>query len=222
MKQIARALRLFGRQKEIRHYLWRPLAISLAVFMLAGVAASWLFAGALSALAGSLGLPAQAGAAAGIFLSAAAFLFLSGPIFVVVSSLISSFHWDPLGRKVESLTGGREDFPASPPAFFIKEIVLRGLFAVLVLGITVPLLFTPAAPAAALLAGLLAFSDFTGAAYQRRGVPFPQALVRALRSKGSASLWLSCAAASLLPLLFVFLHPLFAAAGTLHVADQEG
>ncbi len=211
---LTRSFRLVFGQKSLRPYLWRPLAVSLAIYFLSVAITTVVLSAAFAAWLGPWGY--MAGAAALI-----AALFFSGPIFLALSSLVSSFHWDPLGRKVEELCGAGTEFPGLTKGQMVVDTFLRIIAAVVIVVPAVIFAFTPLIWVGWILSGLLAFNDFTGVAYQRRGEIMPGTFFKALKQKGAFVLLLACIVLSALPVLMLLLHPVMACAGTLLVSGAK-
>jgi hypothetical protein len=83
------------------------------------------------------------------------------------------------------------------------------------------LTFTPLIWVGWILSGILAFNDFTGVPYQRRGHIMPGTFFMALKQKGAWPLMAACVVLSALPFLMLLLHPVMACAGTLVVSSAK-
>lgn len=208
------SFRLVFGQKTLRPYLWKPILLSAGVYVVSIFATTAILSAAFAAWLGPWGY------LAGVVALVAA-LFFSGPIFLALSSLISSFHWDPLGRRVEELCGPLPDFPGLTKGQMVVDTALRIAFAVVILAAAVVLAFTPLIWVGWILSGFLAFNDFTGVPYQRRGEIMPGTFFKAFKQKGALPLLLACIVLSALPFLMLILHPVMACAGTLVVSGSK-
>lgn len=211
MQTLLSSFRLVVGRKDLRPYLWKPLIISLVVYIISVVLTTAVLTAAFAAWLGPWGY--MAGVVALI-----AALFFSGPIFLALSSVVSSFHWDPLGRKVEEICGLPKEFVGLTAGQMVIDTGLRILFALVMLGFIVVLSFTPLIWVGWILAGLLAFNDFTGVPYQRRGRIMPGTFFMAFKQKGAMPLFAACVVLSALPFLMLLLHPVMACAGTLVIS----
>lgn len=214
VQTLTSSLKLVLGRKDLRPYLWKPLFISAAAFIISVLATTAILTVAFSAWLGPWGYMA------GVVAFVAAILF-SGPIFLALSSIVSSFHWDPLGRKVEEICGLPSEFVGLTKGQFMVDTALRIAFAVFMLVFIVVLTFTPLIWVGWILSGILAFNDFTGVPYQRRGHIMPGTFFMAFKKKGALPLLGACIVLSALPFVMLLLHPVMACAGTLIVSEAN-
>lgn len=215
MQTLLSSFRLVFGRKDLRPYLWRPLAISFAAYVVSVVLTTILLTAVFTALLGPWGYMAGV-----VGLIAA--LFFSGPIFLALSSIVSSFHWDPLGRKVEEICGLKSEFVGLTKGQMLVDTALRILFALSLLGFIILFAFIPPLIWVGwILAGILAFNDFTGVPFQRRGQIMPGTFFMAFRKKGALPLLGACILLSALPVLMLILHPVMACAGTMVISEAE-
>lgn len=221
MKHFLESLRLFRTQRSLIPYLWKPIALAFCLYV------ALVFAAALS-VGGIFGAQIQESVfrplttLAGAALVVVVAVFLGGPILTGLATLVSSWHWDGLGRKIEGIKGTTPEGPGLKPSQLALDISLRLMFGLTGLVFIILFTFTGLWWASALVAGLLALMDYTAGACQRRDKIFPASAFFAFGRKGALSLWLVCSVSALIPLLFVLLHPILAGAGTLLILSGDG
>lgn len=213
MNEIREAIGLLRRDRELRTYVWGPLALAGGVF-------AFLF------VAGIVGILAlrPGGDAVGVLLAlayAAAFLFFGGALFLAIAALCSSWLWDPLSREVERKTMGYV-VDASPPWPRVWSDSLARFFASLGLALVAWLLgLVTAGVGAVLVAGWIASLDVTSNAFLRRGVTFGGQGRRLRRLPGWGPFLIACGVIAVIPFVNVLMLPVLVTAGTLKVARAD-
>lgn len=221
MGALRRAWSLLRTERSLWKFLWAPLAWAGFAYVALLILGWVVIAINTASLAKQLGLPPQLGVAGGTVLFAIGWLFLSGPVFLALSSLISALHWDPLGREVERLQTGRTEFFRATPWQIALDVGLRLPFAAFLLLAIILFGWTFLGVPALLLAGFLALSDFAGPPMMRRGQLFPMASIRAVGMPGATGFILASGALALVPFVAVLMHPLLATAATLMAVDMD-
>jgi hypothetical protein len=220
MRHFLESLRLFRTQSSLIPYLWKPICLAFCLYVGLVIAAA-------SAVGGIFGAQIQESVfrplttLAGAALVVVVAVFLGGPILTGLATLVSSWHWDGLGRKVEAIKGVTVDGEGLKPSQLALDIALRLMFGLAGLVFIIVFTFTGLWWASSLVAGFLALMDYTAGACQRRSRIFPASAIFVLGRKGALQLWLVCSASALVPLLFVLLHPVLAGAGTLLILGGD-
>ena len=214
-------LKLAFGHPRMRPYVWKPIAISVSIYLVLLFGGFLLIVPRMSAWAAAAGLPDWLGGGAGAALWGIAWWFLSGPIFLTVMATVSAWMWDPLSRRVEELTTGQPARAGHSWSVGMVDMAMRIPFAlgIAVLSLAVGWLFFGLVGAA--MAGFLGLLDFTSPAMARRGHLLPTQFFAVFRLKGAFTFWLGVAVVSLLPFLHAILFPAWVAAGTLMVLSDE-
>lgn len=212
---------VIARHSDLRKLAVAPLLISAGVLVLVWVLAVGFGGGALGEWIGSV-FPWLAPSAPwiGRVLVAVGLWFLTSTLFIHLALLAGAHFWDELSFRVEQRTMGHAPRkPISVPRIAL-EVAMRMIFA---FGFAIAgLLFgwLLAGIVGVLLAGTLAFCDLTAAAFARRGVLFPNQVLKAIRMR--EALWFIPVAGivALAPILNIILLPGLLATATLVVARR--
>jgi CysZ protein len=201
-------------------YCWKPLLAALAVYVTLGVGV-WLLV--MPLLIRWLQWGSGAEWLVGILVSVlilALWILLFSYVFVLLSSLFSSFLWDRLAEQVEIVDGGGASAVSLSRSALIMDALARFALALFVgiLAFGCAFVIGPFAPL--LAAALLGLLDFTAPANLRRGRTLGAQWSRVFRRK-SLGFALTAGLLSLLPIVNVLLLPGLVAGGTLLMRTLE-
>lgn len=142
-------------------------------------------------------------------------IFLAGFVFLLITSITSSFLWDELSQKVEEQITGRPGRKSTlTNGRIISDSISRGLFAIFVAilsffcGLAVPFL------APVILAGWLGVLDYSSSAFLRYDRTVGQQWPVATKMKGWFGFQIVSGLLSLLPFINVLMLPALVAGGT--------
>ncbi|MBC8064744.1 MAG: EI24 domain-containing protein [Chlorobia bacterium] len=141
--------------------------------------------------------------------------FLAGFVFLLITSITSSFLWDELSQRVEEqITGQPGRKSTLPTGRIVSDSVSRGLFAIFIAilslfcGWVIPFI------APVILAGWLGVLDYTSPAFLRYDRTVGQQWPVATKMKGWFGFQVASGLLSLLPFVNVFMLPALVAGGT--------
>jgi uncharacterized protein involved in cysteine biosynthesis len=211
----------FIREHRLGRYVWGPVLASLAIFVAVVVGGYMLLVPWLSGWLGGFGLAEGVGR----LLAGAVYLvlwwFLAMTVFIGIVGLFSSFLWDRISIKVETVLRGEAAArgpgcagQAFDSALRIMFAALIGILALLVGCITLGI-------GSVLLVGLLGLNDFTASYHVRRGILLPRQFGRMFRYRGWFGYMLSAGLLTLVPIVNVFMFPALVAGGTMMCLDSE-
>lgn len=152
----------------------------------------------------------------GVSLSyAVIWVFLAGFVFLLITSLTSSFLWDDLSQKVEeSITGQPGPRSSLPTKRIISDSLSRGLFSIAIAILSVLCGWIVPFVIAILLAGWLGVLDYTSSAFLRYNRTVGQQWPVATKMKGWFGFQIVSGLLSLLPFVNVLMLPALVAGGT--------
>ena len=213
MQPIARALRLFGRERGLWKYALRPMgwaALAYVVVLLVTVGIGERVGEALAGRGGAV-----VGGAAGLVLSVA----LGGAIYLALVGLISGFGFERLSMEVEEREFGRAVGQPLGFAAGLGDGVCRALLAGVLGLVGLCLSFTVVGPW--LAASVLILMDATAPSLLRRGVGFGRQFGAARRISGALAFAAVAGAVVLIPVVNLLALPVLVAAGTILVAEAD-
>lgn len=221
MSHVRDAFLLLWSDKGSRKYIWRPLLIAFGLWLSVLVMGNVVVVPMLEAKAAEVGVMPQFVGIAGRVAFTIAWMFVSGPVFYSLALAASGFFWDGLSQYAEGQRYGTVALNRRGFAVTNLVMAIRLGFA-LVLGVIAALFgIFGCAPVAALIAGFAAMIESFDAPLSRRGVLFPKTVFKASGTKGSLSIYLTAALASVFPIVNVFALPLLVVASTYAVNAAE-
>lgn len=221
MKPFFQGFRLVSEDRGLRQRMAIPLIVAGLVYLFLLVGGWVAFALLLSQNTRFLGLPdGVAWIFSGIFVYFI-WLFVAGPVSMAVCSIVSVSQWDEVSRRVEVMYRGEAAGHKPPTGVLIWDGLLRGIFSLVLSACILLFGWVGFGLLGILLGGVLAISEFTGAALMRRGYSFPRAFFKALFLKQSFGYLFFAGLISLIPFISVIFHPALAAGATLLVLEDE-
>jgi uncharacterized protein involved in cysteine biosynthesis len=217
MKYVWRAINMFRRFPRLRRFVWKPMLITMALFIGLVVALFSL----LWPLLASLSLPAWLSVAAGPIatLGLGVILYLAFvPLFVTLAITINAFGWDQLSREIELLETGHA-VDEHPP---FHKVFVDGLRRQLV-----ALILFPVAACSGLwfltviVAAYLGLHDYGAPIFYRRDVYLSGQRRLVFRQKDWLTFALAAGVSTLFPLVNILLLPVFVAGATLMFLDSR-
>jgi CysZ protein len=214
---ILKGMRLVFGDRQFRPYVWRPLLISLALFIAILVAGYLLLLPLFSGWAHHFGMSSFIGAIIATLVYILVLWFFSVTIYLTLAGLVSSWLWGALSEKVESTLR-----PVSPMNFppFLVDAIPRTLFSLFIVFCTLVGGFFGVWPAI-LFAGWLSLYDYTSSYYLRRRIPFGRQFTLVYENRRWASFAFGCGMLTLIPFLNIILLPALVAGGTLMCVESE-
>lgn len=204
----------------LRRYIWGPIILGIALYCAMLASVHYLLVPWLTDLSGLQGIWGTVTQWAGHIGVTALLLWLGVPIYLFISSLISSLMWEKLSLKAELMAFGSAPEERVGCVSSITDTLQRLAFAFIFLLIALAFSWSVVIPM--LLTGLLCLFDFTCCPYLRRGITFPNQFGRAMRLKGATGFVCCCAACSFFPLLFFLLLPGMVVGATILCRQTEG
>ncbi len=217
MQPIARALRLFRRERALWGYAVKPLLWGIVAYAFVGLMVGGAAFGIGEAIGSRFGGREWVGFA-GLLSAFALWIVFGGAIYLALVALISGFGFDRLSIEVEKREFGRA---AGQPLGFPEGIgdgVGRAVLTV-ALGL-IALCGSPTVVIPFLVAAFLALMDFTAPALLRRGSRLGNQFGAARRIPGALPFALVAGIVVLVPVLNVLALPVLVAAGTILVAEN--
>lgn len=208
------------REAKLRHYVWKPLIISIGIYLLMFCAGCWVAGASIASLFNSWGWYDEAGTWIGRVLFLVLMYFVSVPIFVMLSTVVSGQWWEKLARELEEhMTGNDPGEPQLSVTERATDIVFRVIVSVIIsIGALVGGFFCLGIPAV-ILTGIVVLFDFTAPAYANRSLIAPMQMVQALRIKRWPIFVVVGGLIAVVPLLLVAALPGLVSVGTAMVAS---
>jgi uncharacterized protein involved in cysteine biosynthesis len=205
---------------KLWRYIWLPMVLALLVYGAILAACHFYLVPRLISATGAEGWLGTVAQVAGRIGFSIAMWFLAAPIYLFISGLFSSFMWEALSRRVEQHVYGTAPETRVGCATLVSDSVLRVVFAAGLFVCGCACFFLGPIPGF-LVAAVLSLLDFSCPAFLRRGVPFPQQIGAAFRTRGSIAFAALCGIVSFLPFVFVLALPMMVAGATMLVRDSE-
>jgi len=219
VQYILRGARIVFGDSKLWHYIWGPMAFSVAVFIGIIVSGWFLVVPRIAEVVEQrLGLDSTLGRLVASVGYGLIWWVLAGIIFTSIAGVFSSFLWEKLSLKVETKAYGTGPEARVPVGVVVFDSLLRMMFSTFICCFSV--LCGWFLPFGILLAAWLSLYDYTASAFLRRKILFPEQSTKAFRCKSWVTFALTCGVIAIFPFVNVFLLPVFVAGGTLMVADS--
>lgn len=145
----------------------------------------------------------------------AIWFLIAGFVFLLITSVTSSFLWDDLSRRVEEQVTGQPGRKSTlTTSRIISDSVSRGVFAILVAILSLGCGWIIPFVVPIILAGWLGLLDYTSPAFLRHDQTVGQQWPKATKMKGWFGFQLASGVLSLLPFINVLMLPALVAGGT--------
>lgn len=142
-------------------------------------------------------------------------IFLAGFVFLLITSITSSFLWDELSQKVEEqITGQPGRKSTLPTSRIVSDSISRGVFAILIAILSLFCGWVIPFVVPVILAGWLGVLDYSSSAFLRYDRTVGQQWPVATKMKGWFGFQVASGLLSLLPFVNVLMLPALVAGGT--------
>lgn len=221
MRHVWAAFRLLTKTPALWPLAALPLISALVAYLCLLALGFWAVVPRLTAMGSQFGMPDAFGWFTGSTLFALVWVLVSGPLFMILFSLVAIPVWDRLTAKVESLSGVGAEVQAFSVRFLIRDLPPRACFALGAACAALVFGWFGFGLVGAALGGWVMLYDLTAPSCARRGIAFLQQPGTVHKKQGWAGLWLVSALVTLVPGLNVLFLPTLVTAGTLLVIEDE-
>lgn len=141
--------------------------------------------------------------------------FLAGFVFLLITSITSSFLWDDLSQRVEEqITGQPAPKSSLPTGRIVSDSISRGVFAILMAIFSMACAWVIPFVGPILVAGWVGILDYSSPAFLRYNRTVGEQWPVATKMKGWFGFQLGAGLLSLIPLVNVLMLPALVAGGT--------
>ncbi|MBS1715985.1 MAG: hypothetical protein JST30_16785 [Armatimonadetes bacterium] len=221
MRHVWGALRLLVKTPALWPLAALPLVSAVVAYLALLALGFWAVVPRLTAAGSKFGLPDTVGWLTGSTLFALVWVLVSGPLFMILFSLIAVPVWDRLTAKVESLCGVPDRGTAFSVRFLARDLPPRACFALGAACAALVFGWLGFGLVGAALGGWVMLYDLTAPSCARRGTAFLQQPGFVHRRQGWLGLWTVSSLVTLVPGLNVLCLPTLVTAGTLLVVEGE-
>lgn len=200
-------------------YILIPWMWSILIFIGVVVIGYFLFVPSIQALINSrINVDAQFSGFLKLIVSvtyALIWFFLAGFVFLLITSITSSFLWDELSQRVEEqITGQPAPKSSLPNSRIISDSISRGVFAILMAIFSVVCAWVIPFVGPVLVAGWVGVLDYSSPAFMRYNRTVGDQWPVATKMKGWFGFQIGAGLLSLLPFVNVLMLPALVAGGT--------
>jgi uncharacterized protein involved in cysteine biosynthesis len=215
VEHVREAVALFREHRHLRAYAIKPWLWSTLVFLGVVVLGYFLLVPPLQRMVAGYGQFAQTFITILYFIT---WIFISGIVFLALTSFLGSFIWDKLSIEVERLIGVQPQTYEPPRVTQISESVKRGVLALCLAALGFGCGFVLPVVAPALVAGYVALLDFTASGFSRRRMSLRAQMRNLKKLNGWQPFLVVGGILTLIPIVNALALPIMVAAGTIMVA----